>query len=82
MSVVGATANLTLDNHGIWFSQNGYYWFQMPDEDVTVNAGQTDYSISVSENIEHGSVAVNVGDYIWSSYEHLKTAVSDDFAKM
>lgn len=54
----------------------------MPDENVTVNAGQTDYSISVSENIEHGSVAVNVGDFIWSSYEHLKTAVSDDFAKM
>ncbi|MBQ9208811.1 MAG: hypothetical protein IJ149_04400 [Oscillospiraceae bacterium] len=62
LSVVGATTNLTLDNHGIQFSQNGYYWFQMPDEDVTVNAEQTDYSISVSDSIEHGSVAANVGE--------------------
>ena len=39
LSVTGVTANLTIENHGIWYSdQNGFYWFHMPDEDVTINA--------------------------------------------
>ena len=39
LSATGATANLTVENHGIWYSdQNGFYWFHMPDEDVTINA--------------------------------------------
>lgn len=56
LNVTGATANLTLENYGVRYSeQNAVYYFNMPNEDVTIDAT---FETSAIEKQEYGALTV------------------------
>ena len=61
LNVTGATANLTLENYGVRYSeQNAVYYFNMPNEDVIINVT---FAPPITINCKNGgSVSASVGE--------------------
>ena len=61
LKVLGTTANLTLENYGVRYSeQNAVYYFNMPNEAVTINAT---FEAPITINCKKGgSVSASVGE--------------------